>query len=321
MKITSIGELLIDFTPAEQSAAGNPLYEMNSGGACANVAAAAAKLGADTAFAGKVGRDAFGDFLIERLKECGVNITYTVRDDKNPTTLAFVHLADDGDRSFSFVRNPGAETCLTGEDIPDGMLENTDILHFGSIPLTNEPSRSTIMQTAKKAYDAGKIVSFDPNLRRLLWRDLSKAREVMLGCLKFCHILKVSEEELEFLAGITSIEQAAEQIYKIYHVPIILATLGKDGVYCQCGSETHRLSSYSDAKTVDTTGAGDCFIGAFLRCVSKYGFEAVCGEKLIDSLRFANTAAGLSTAKKGAIPSIPDEEMVKTAVAEQKYQR
>ena len=145
MDITSIGELLIDFTPAGQSAAGNPLYEMNCGGACANVAAAAAKLGTDAAFAGKVGKDAFGDFLIRRLKESGVNTQYVVRDDKNATTLAFVHLADDGDRSFSFVRNPGAETCLTESDIPGGMLENTDILHFGSIPLTHELSRSTIM--------------------------------------------------------------------------------------------------------------------------------------------------------------------------------
>lgn len=310
MKITSIGELLIDFTPAGNSSADNPLYEMNCGGACANVAAAAAKLGAETAFAGKVGRDAFGDFLIRRFKESGVNTEYVVRDDKNATTLAFVHLYPDGDRSFSFVRNPGAETCLTESDISNGMFENTDILHFGSIPLTDEPSRSTIMQTAKIAYDAGRIVSFAPNLRRLLWEDLDEAKEIMLSCLKFCHILKVSEEEMEFLTGISAINEAAEYISDNYGVPIILATLGKDGVYCKCGDETHSLPAYSDIKTVDTTGAGDCFMGAFLRCVSKYGFEAVCEEALIDSLRFADTAAGLSTAKKGAIPSIPDEDTV-----------
>lgn len=312
MKITSIGELLIDFTPAGESAAGNPQYEMNCGGACANVAAAAAKLGAESAFAGKVGKEAFGDFLLHRLKACGVNTAYAVRDDRNATTLAFVHLDADGDRSFSFVRNPGAETCLSETDIPNELLANTDILHFGSIPLSHEPSRSTIMQTAKRAYDSGKIVSFDPNLRRLLWEDLNEAREVMLSCLNFSHILKVSEEELEFLTGISSVEQAVVQIFETYHVPLILATLGADGVYCKRGEETHRIPAFTQVQTVDTTGAGDCFIGAFLRCVSQRGFDAMQGGILENALHFANIAAGLSTAKKGAIPSIPDEETVKS---------
>ncbi len=311
MKITSIGELIVDFTPAGKSNGDNPLYEMNCGGACANVAAAAAKLGAEAVFAGKVGKDVFGEFLVQRLTESGVNTEYMIADDRYDTTLAFVHLNDMGDRSFHFVRNPGAETRLVFNDIPKAMLEDTDILHFGSIPLTHEPSRSTIMQIAKKAYDAGKIVSFDPNLRRPLWNDLYEAREVLLSCLRFSHILKVSEKELEFLTGISTLKKATEYLSDKYGLQMILVTLGKDGVYCKHGEETYSLPAFEKIQPIDTTGAGDCFIGAFLRCVSEYGMGAMYGETLKNVLRFANIAAGLSTAGKGTIASFPDETTVK----------
>lgn len=308
--IVSIGDLLIDFSPAGEGPGENPLYEMNEGGACANVAAAAARLGCPALFIGNVGDDAFGRFAGQKLEACGVGTQGVFFDGTHSTTLAFVHLAADGDRSFSFVRNPGAETCLTPEKVCESLLDGADILHFGSIPLSHNPSRDTIMGIAKKAFESGKTVSYDPNLRRPLWDSLDEAREVMRKCLSFCHILKVSEEELEFLTGNADVEEAAAVLAEQYHVPLVLATLGKDGVYCKRGDDAFHSPAFTGMDTVDTTGAGDCYIGSFIAQAARVGFDALIGDTLREAVRFSNAAAGLATTKKGAIPAMPSRAEV-----------
>lgn len=321
MLITSIGELLVDFTPAGESENGNSLYEANCGGACANVAAAAALLGCEAAFAGKVGDDFFGEMLTARLARCGVNTEGVIADPVHATTLAFVHLDGRGERSFRFFREPGAETCLLPGDIPKTLLDRTDILHWGSIPLTGEPSRSTIREIAREQRSAGKTVSFDVNLRPALWKDLREAREFLLTCLPFCDILKVSEEELAFLTGSSAAEpeKGAAQLAARYGIPMVLATLGEKGVYCLHDGEAQSCPALSGLQVRDTTGAGDCFVGAFLTRIPREGLSGLHGEGLRDALRFACAAAGLSVTGKGAIPSMPSLDAVEIVLKERRF--
>lgn len=314
-KAVCMGELLIDFTPYGKSEAGMSLYEMNPGGACANVACVLAKYGVDTQFAGKVGRDHFGEFLAGVLQREHVGTHCLTTDPRYDTTLAFVNLKEDGDRTFSFIRSPGADTGLQVEEIDEAMVDGCDALHFGAFSLTDTPSRDTILHFAKRAKEQGKIVSFDPNLREQVWDSLELAKVTMLSGLALCNVLKVSEEELLFLTGIEDIPAATEYLHNNYNIPVILATLGKRGVYCQTEHDAGYTPTYTDVKTIDTTGAGDCFVGSFLYQVLKTGLDNLKGDNYRYAIGFANAAASLSTTKKGAIPSIPDIQEVEALMS------
>lgn len=223
--ITALGELLIDFTPAGVSPAGNKLFEMNPGGAPANMLAAASRLGASTAFLGMVGKDQFGQFLEKTLKDNridtqGLKFTQSIN-----TTLAFVHLDEQGDRSFSFYRIPGADMMLSEEDLEVEVLKLSGIFHFGSISMTGEPSRSATLKALEISKNSGAIISYDPNLRPLLWKSLAEAKERILNGLNFADILKISGEELEFITGEKDIVRRTKELNK-YGVKLIIVTLG-----------------------------------------------------------------------------------------------
>lgn len=304
-QVVCMGEALIDFTPHGLSEQGMPLYEMNPGGACANVACTLASYGVPTTFVGKVGMDRFGAYLSETLKQRGVDIAGLIADAKYNTTLTFVHLAEDGDRSFSFIRRPGADTALLPHELNHVDMEQAELLHFGAVCLTDNPSRDTILAAAAQAKAAGKMVSFDPNLRQDLWANLELAKATIQRGLTLCSVLKVSEEELYFLTNSVDLEGAAESLYNSYHIPIILVTLGARGAYYHTPAEAGYAPGYPQPKTVDTTGAGDCFMGSFLYQLLCFGADNLKGDNLRYAIDFANAAAGLSTGKRGAIPSIP----------------
>lgn len=304
--IVAVGELLIDFTPAGTSRAGNELFERNPGGAPGNVLAMAAKLGGRTAFIGKVGDDRFGHFLEKTLNDLGIETGGLVKTDEACTTLAFVHLDDKGDRSFSFNRKPGADMLLRVADLDETLLKDTRIFHFGTVSMTDEPSRSATLKAVAVAKESGAVISFDPNLRPLLWKDLKAARETMLGCLKYTDILKISEVELEFLTELQNPEEGTRWLAQSYDIPIILVTLGPEGCFFRVGESTGKLPAYP-VKTIDTTGAGDAFLGAFLYKFIRLGKKPaeIDSHEMQGLVDFANAAGSLATTKKGAIPALP----------------
>lgn len=310
-QIAALGELLIDFTPSGTSAQGGAMFERNPGGAPANVLAAAAKLGLSTAFIGKVGQDPFGYFLKDTLIRQGIDTEGLIFTKEANTTLAFVHLDEKGERSFSFYRSPGADMLLTEHELKGDIIENSIVFHFGSVSMTHEPARTATLKAAEMARDAGKLVSYDPNLRPPLWASLKEAKNVIQKGLPYTDILKISEEELEFLCDTGNLEAGSELLYKKYGIPIILITLGPDGCFYRRQELTGRCPGYK-AKAVDTTGAGDAFLGGFLykflssrRQISELDEEAVT-----EAVSFANAMGALTVTRKGAIPAIPSLEEV-----------
>lgn len=302
----AIGEVLIDFSPAGLSQAGNTLFEMNPGGAPANVLATLGKLGKKTAFIGKVGQDQFGEFLKETLIKSGINVSGLVFAKDVNTTLAFVHLNEKGDRSFSFYRNPGADMALSVEDIKFDLVENARIFHFGSVSLTDEPSRTATIKAAGIAKEKGLIISYDPNLRPPLWKSLDEARKMICQGLYYADILKLSEDELEFITGSSSLETASKDIMDKYGINMIYVTLGKKGCFYRWKESTGIAPAY-DFRTIDTTGAGDAFLGGILYQILEAGkdINQLTTEEVSSFVDFANAVGSLSTIKKGAIPAIP----------------
>ncbi|MGE5612902.1 MAG: PfkB family carbohydrate kinase [Bacillota bacterium] len=306
--ITALGELLIDFTPHGFSESGNPLFERNPGGAPANLLSAASKLGAATAFIGKVGNDAFGRFLAKTLEACNINTSGLKFSDSVNTTLAFVHLDEKGDRSFSFYRNPGADMMLEERDIDESLIKSSRIFHFGSLSMTGEPARSATLKALEIAKDSGAVISFDPNLRPPLWKSLDDARAQMRKGLEYANILKISEEELEFLTGEKEPAKGTEILLNCNcNIALIIVTLGPSGAFFRAGSLTGRVPTY-DVKVVDTTGAGDAFLGGALYKLKGLGLEQLCTlskKDLEDILSFANAVGALTTTKRGGIPAVP----------------
>jgi len=309
--VTALGELLIDFTPHGLSENGNTIFERNPGGAPANVLAALSRLGANTAFIGKVGNDQFGRFLRECLTQNHIDASGLKISDKVNTTLAFVHLTEAGDRSFSFYRDPGADLMLEPSEIPEDIIAGSGIFHFGSLSLTDEPARSATLKALKIALDNGVIISYDPNLRPPLWKSLSDAeREIRRG-LEFADILKISEEELEFITKESDLEKGSRVLADM-GIGLIFVTLGPKGTFFRHGSDTGRLDTY-DVNVVDTTGAGDAFLGGILFKMAGKKREDIVRmskaeiEKMTD---FANAVGALTTTKKGAIPAVPSLEEV-----------
>ncbi len=309
--MVALGELLIDFTPHGISENGNSLFEGNPGGAPANVLVALSRLGAKTAFIGKVGNDLFGRTLRDCLKDNRIDVTGLKTSDTVNTTLAFVHLNSEGDRSFSFYRNPGADMMLESGDIPTDIISQSGIFHFGSLSLTDEPVRSATLKALEAARNNNTVISYDPNLRPLLWKSLADAeREIKRG-LEYADILKISEEELEFITKERELERGSK-ILSDMGITLIFVTLGPKGTFFRHGANTGKLDTYN-VRVVDTTGAGDAFIGGILYKLKGKSRKAL-GEldkaEIEQMVDFANAVGALTTNKKGAIPAVPSMEEV-----------
>lgn len=309
--VVTLGEFLIDFTPYGRSEAGQRLFERNPGGAPVNVAAALAKLGRKTGFIGKVGSDPFGAYLREALLDVGVSDRGLVETDQAHTTMAFVQLDADGDRSFHFARNPGADQLLSVDEVNLGMLAETQIFHFGSISMTAEPAYTASLRAVQVAKEYGALISYDPNWRPSLWRDEAHALGAIRAGLSLADLVKVSEEELVFLTEVQDLQKAAKQLVEQYGIDLLLVTAGGAGSFYQMNDWWGKVDSYS-VQTMDTTGAGDAFLGALLYRVLELGkpLQAWQEDELRAALGFANAAGALATTRKGAIPSLGTIEQI-----------
>lgn len=305
--VVALGELLIDFTCISRDADGYPTMAAHPGGAPANFLAALSKYGAKTALLGKVGTDAFGKMLTTTLNGAGIDTRGLVADSNVFTTLAFVTLDEQGDREFSFSRKPGADTCLTFDDLNLSLIDEAKVFHFGTLSLTDEPSRSATYQALAYAKSKRKLITFDPNLRKPLWKNLDSCKEQMLWGLRRADIVKISDEEVEFLFGL-GVEEGAAHILENYGVKLVFVTCGADGCYFSNGKASGRVPSLSGISVVDTTGAGDIFGGSALWKILQLNKapEKLTKEELLDIVSFACTAAGLSTTRPGGISSVPE---------------
>ncbi len=308
--VVTLGEILIDFTPCGISPAGQRVFEQNPGGAPANVLASLCKCGKKTAFIGKVGKDMHGAFLKETLEKSGINADGLVEDDNVFTTLAFVALSDTGERSFSFARKPGADTCLTEAELKEDIIEDAKIFHIGSLSLTADPSKSTTMKALDIAKKAGCIISYDPNYRAPLWDGREAAIEGMRSVVPYIDVMKISDEETALLTDVEDPKGAAEKLVEA-GVPLVAVTLGAAGALV-CTKEGSRIVPGFQANMVDTTGAGDSFWGGFLNMLLESGKRPcdVTLEEAVSFARFGNAVASLCVEKRGAIPAMPTPEEV-----------
>lgn len=313
--VTALGELLIDFTENGTSAQGNPIMEANPGGAPCNVLAMLERLGKKTAFIGKVGKDMFGNQLKAAVEEVGIDTRALIMDEEIHTTLAFVHTYPDGDRDFSFYRNPGADMMLTEDEVPDDLIRDSRIFHFGTLSSTHEGVRKATRHAIEVAKEAGCIITFDPNLRPPLWKSLEDARvEIEYGLTK-CDVLKISDNEVEFLFDTTDYDKGAALIEEKYHIPLVLITLGKDGSRAYYKGRRVECAPFLQEHTIETTGAGDTFCASILNYVLDHGLEDLSDENLMEMLTFANAGASLITTRKGALRVMPTREEVEEFIA------
>ena len=305
--VVALGELLVDFTGSGLSGQGNPVFEANPGGAPCNVLAMLRKLGRNCAFIGKVGDDIFGHMLRGAASEAGIALDGLIMDSGAHTTLAFVRTAEDGDRDFSFYRDPGADMLLRADELPEEMLRNTSVFHFGTLSMTHEGVREATKRAVKLAREGGAYISFDPNLRPPLWKSEEEAREQISWGLAHCDILKIADNELEFMTGYSDPGPGTDILLERWpNLRLINVTSGAGGS-CGCwkGIRTH-VPAFLLGGTIETTGAGDAFCGCVLDFVLRHGLENWGEAELREMLRFANAAAYLVTTRKGAIRSMPD---------------
>lgn len=308
--VVALGELLIDFTENGLSDQGNPILEANPGGAPCNVLSMLQNLGKKTAFIGKVGDDAFGKMLIQVVKEQGINTDNLIVDKEAGTTLAFVHTAKDGDRNFSFYRNPGADMMLRWNEVEQSKLSDTEIFHFGTLSMTDEYIADVTMKAVKKAKESGAVISFDPNLRPPLWKNMEDARQRMWYGISQCDILKISDDEIAFLSGTEDIDCGIECIMQKSQPKLICATMGKNGSKAYYNGESVFSQPFLRNDTIETTGAGDTFMACVLNAVLENGLEQLSHDKLADMLRFANAASSIITTRKGALKVMPAKEEI-----------
>ncbi|MBM7654466.1 carbohydrate kinase family protein [Neobacillus cucumis] len=313
--VTALGEVLIDFTPSGYSANGGILFEQNPGGAPANVLAVLSKFQKRTRFIGKVGNDQFGVFLKNTLQQINVDTAGLVTSKQTNTTLAFVHLDPTGDRTFSFYRDPGADTTLEVEEVNFDSIKDSRIFHFGSLSLTHNPSCETTLAAASFAKENGVLISFDPNLRESLWGNLDHAKEMMFKGLQLSDVVKISEEELVFLTGNSDLEKGSKWICDTYQVSLLFITLGGKGCYFRCGERMGMVPGY-EVNVVDTTGAGDGFFGGVLYQILEKNckIDSLSEDELIETASFANAVGALATTKRGAILSMPTLDEITTLV-------
>lgn len=314
--VTALGELLIDFTENGTSSQGNPILEANPGGAPCNVLAMLNQLGKKTAFIGKVGRDSFGQMLKETVESSGTDVSNLVMDDTVHTTLAFVHTAPDGDRQFSFYRNPGADMMLTKQEVMADIITNSRIFHFGTLSSTHEGVREATRYAIDVAKEGGALISFDPNLREPLWDTLEDAkREISYGLGK-CDILKISDNEIEFMTGTTDYTKGVASLQERYQIPLIFATLGKEGSRAYYKDVMVEVGPFLQEHTIETTGAGDTFEGCALNYILDHGLEGLTKEDLKELLTFANAGASIITTRRGALKVMPTLEEIRQLMKE-----
>ena len=308
--VTALGELLIDFTENGNSEQGNPLMEANPGGAPCNMLAMIQKLGGTTAFIGKVGKDMFGRQLKTAVEAVGIDTRNLMEDEEVHTTLAFVHTFPDGDRDFSFYRNPGADMMLTKEEIQEDLIRNSKAFHFGTLSSTHEGVREATRYAIDVAKEAGCLISFDPNLRQPLWNTLEDARKEIEYGLSKADILKISDNEVEFLCGTSDYDDGAKMLIEKYNIPFVCVTLGKDGSRAYYKGMRVEVPGFVQKNTIETTGAGDTFCGCMLHYIIQHGLEDLTEENLRELLTFANAAASVITTRKGALAVMPSKEEV-----------
>ena len=319
--VTALGELLIDFTENGTSSQGNPLMEANPGGAPCNVLAMLERLGKKTAFIGKVGKDMFGNQLKAAVEEVGIDTRNLIMDENVHTTLAFVHTYPDGDRDFSFYRDPGADMMLTKDEVQKELIENSRIFHFGTLSSTHEGVREATRHAIELAKEAGCIITFDPNLRPPLWKSLDDARkEIEYGMTK-CDVLKISDNEVEFLFETTDYDKGAAMIREKYNIPLVLITMGKDGSRAYYKDLRVEAAPFLQENTIETTGAGDTFCASTLNYVLEHGLEDLTEENLKELLTFANAAASLITTRKGALRVMPSRQEVLDFIESRKIKK
>jgi fructokinase len=312
MDIIAVGELLIDFTP--ELSVKEHRYFANPGGAPCNFLTMASAVGVKTGFIGKVGDDAFGHFLKKVIEEKGIDTKGLVLSETLNTTLAFVHLDENGERSFSFYRKGCADVGLRQEEVDLNLIDEAKLIHFGSLSFTDEPSRSTVLSMLTYAKKQGKWISYDPNYRPSLWENESVARERLLEGLPFADILKVSEEELELLTGVRVPLLGCHKLEQ-HDIKLICVTLGAKGVFYYM-SKGHGYIKGFPSKVVDTTGAGDTFFGATVGQLLARGVDLVAIEPSVleEILNYANCASSICIERYGGIPAIPTDEEVKRKV-------
>ena len=313
--VIALGELLIDFTMNGQSEQGNNMFEACPGGAPCNVLALLNKMGKKTAFLGKVGKDQSGTLLRDTITDAGIDASHLMMDGTVNTTLAFVHTFPDGDREFSFYRNPGADMMLTEDEVDPEFIAQTKILHFGTLSMTHDGVRAATKKAVQAAKDAGCLVSFDPNLRPPLWSSLDLAKEQMEYGFGVCDILKISDNEIQFVSGKEDYDEGIAYLQEKYNIPLILLTMGKEGSRAYYKGKCVERPGFA-VKAIETTGAGDTFCGSSLNYIVEHGFDDLTEDQLGELLTFANAAAAIVTTKKGAIRSMPEREEVEALIQE-----
>ena len=307
LDVVALGELLIDFACVSTDESGYPTMAAHPGGAPANFLAAITKFGGRTALMGKVGTDAFGKLLTGTLEDSGIETRGLVCTDDVFTTLAFVTFDETGNRAFSFSRKPGADTCLRFDELDLSLIDEAKVFHFGTLSLTDEPARSATRQAVAYAKSRGKLITYDPNLRKPLWKDLNTAREELIWGLGQADVVKISDEEVEFLFGL-GVREGAQYILDHFPVKLVFVTCGPDGCWFRNAVACGEVPSLSGIRVIDTTGAGDIFGGSAVWKLLQTGKapEALNEAELREIVGFACTAAGLSTTRPGGISSIPE---------------
>lgn len=313
--VTAMGEMLIDFTLNGQSEQGNNLFEACPGGAPCNVLAMLNKLGRKTAFIGKVGEDQFGRLLKGTIDELGIETKGLILDKEIHTTLAFVHTFPDGDREFSFYRKPGADMMLTEDEVDYDLIRQSRIFHFGTLSMTDEPVRSATKKALEVAKEAGCLITFDPNLRPPLWNSLDEAKKQMEYGFQYCDMLKISDNEIQFVSGKEDYDEGIRYLQDRYNIPLIFLTMGKDGSRAYYKDMRVERKGFQ-VKAIETTGAGDTFCGCSIHGLLTHGLEGLTEEILGDMLTYANAGAALITMKKGAIRSMPEPENITKLIEE-----
>ena len=316
--VVTLGELLIDFTDNGMSAQGNTMFEANPGGAPCNVLAMLNKLGHPTAFIGKVGKDIFGLKLKSVLEEVGIDTSNLIVDEDARTTLAFVQTFEDGDRDFSFYRNPGADMLLTADEVDGELVKSARLFHFGTLSMTHEGVREATKKAIRIAKENGAIVSFDPNLRPPLWKSLDDAKEQAAYGFTQCDVLKISDNEIQWFTGEEDYDKGIEKLRQEYDIPLILLSMGRDGSRAYYKDLRVEMPSFIQKETIETTGAGDTFGGCCLHYVLEYGLDGLNEERLKEMLTFANAAASIITTRKGVLRVMPEPDEVKRFIESRK---
>ncbi len=304
--VVALGELLIDFTESGESPQGNPLLEANPGGAPCNVLAMLAKLGDRTGFIGKIGQDQFGKMLKKKVSDLGIDTTFLYEDENVHTTLAFVHTnKKDGERDFSFYRNPGADMMLEEREIPEALIKKAKIFHFGTLSMTHEGVRNA----TKKALDIAKksncLISFDPNIRFPLWESEAEAREQVVYGLQRCDILKISDDEIGWFSGEDNLDEGIKMLNEQFNIPLIFLSMGANGSRAYYKDLRVEVAAFIQKETKETTGAGDTFEGCVLHFINAWGMDELRAQDFVSMLTFANAASSIITTKKGALSVMP----------------